>query len=136
MRSVLLTCAVFAVLVSVGCGKSGPKGVPVSGRITLDNKPLAGAWVTFTPKEKTGEQADLEAMGQTDDDGKYSLKANKDGHVGVPAGTYRVLVSLIDRESRTGKMQQIPANYNTNSTLSFTVPEEGSTAANFDLKSK
>jgi hypothetical protein len=136
MRSVLLTCAVFAILASAGCGKSGPKGVPVSGRVTLDKRPVVGAWVTFSPMEKTADQPDLEGTGQTDNDGKYSLKGNKDpNRVGVPAGTYRVHISLIDRESKTGKMQQLPAVYNTSSKLTFPVPDEGSTAANFDLSS-
>jgi hypothetical protein len=134
MRSVFLLTTLVFVALAAGCGKSGPKGVPVSGRITMDKRPLAGADVTFSPKDSS-EQAALEASGKTDEDGRYTLKRNKDGGEGVPAGLYVVRVSLINREAPSGKIQQIPAAYNSTTKLSFNVPEEGSKEANFELSS-
>jgi hypothetical protein len=122
----------LAVLVVLGCGKTGPKVVPVSGRVTLDNKPLANADVTFTPD---GADANtLESAGRTDDQGRFTLQTVQDKANGAAVGTHKVRISLIERG--TTIVNRVPKEYNQNTTLSFTVPPAGTTEANFDLKSK
>jgi len=53
-----------------GCssGPPGPKLVPASGTVTLDDKPLASADVMFIPEDQTKGQA---AVARTDDGGKF-----------------------------------------------------------------
>lgn len=69
--------------------------VPVSGVITYQEKPLAGAAVTFFP---TGQNAVRAAYALTDDSGQYQLMTPISGisaknSLGAIPGTYRVIVS-------------------------------------------
>jgi hypothetical protein len=136
MRSVILLagCLLLA-LVPMGCGGNGPKKAPVSGRITMGNRPLADATVTFVAGDTTPGKAPLEASGKTDEQGAYSLKGHQDNSAGLPPGTYKVHISLFDRgtDTRPPRGQLIPPAYSRNSRLTFTVTEEGSTSANFDV---
>lgn len=71
-----------------GCGDGQPKTYPVSGVVTLDDKPVAGAMVTFI-----SDAADSKASTTTaDDQGKYSLSTFKQGDGAVP-GSYKIIVS-------------------------------------------
>src|ERR1043166_4178431 len=87
----------YLVLVAaiVGCSDSRPyKTAAVSGRVTLEGQPLAGAWVLFHPVHtaKDGPLSGPEAYGETDSDGKYSLTTVfKDK--GATIGRNRVLIS-------------------------------------------
>jgi hypothetical protein len=119
----------------VGCTPK-VKTVPVSGRITLDQKPLVGATVTFSPVDAP-DKAPLEGGGKTDDQGTFSLKLTTDNtKVGVPPGNYKVRIALFDREAGPRGVQRVPEKYNSQTVLTFTVPAEGTTSANFDLNSQ
>ena len=79
-----LGCAVLLALVALclsGCGSSeGYTLVPVSGTITLDGQPLAGASVSF---QRSGGEATVGpgSGAVTDASGKYELKtAEADSH--------------------------------------------------------
>jgi hypothetical protein len=79
-------------LILFGCtGKdpAGPKLVPVSGAVSLNGKPVAGATVTFVP---AGDTKGFGSKGKTDVDGKYSLTGNRGGAGAVP-GNYKVTIS-------------------------------------------
>jgi hypothetical protein len=117
-------------LLALGCGKSIPKTVPVSGKVTMDNQPLAHAFVNFTPADGQNQNV-LEAMGETDDQGHYSLKLIQSRTEGAAPGEYKVRISLMVREG--GKGQVLPEEYNKKTTLSFKIPAEGTTEANFTL---
>jgi hypothetical protein len=124
---------VFLFLVSLGCGKGGgPQSAPVSGRITMDKRPLADADVTFTPTE-AGKQG-TPARGKTDADGRYTLKQD-DGVEGAVVGNAKVAISIFDRgtDGKPPRGQLVPPKYNTQSQLTFNVPSGGTTEANFDL---
>lgn len=71
----------------VGCGKSGPQIVPVSGTVTLDGNPIDKAGVMFIPD--TGRPA----TGVTDPQGHFTLTTAPDGN-GAEVGKYQVTVSL------------------------------------------
>jgi len=121
-----------------GCrGQSGPKTVPVSGKITWDNQPLANADVSFTPTDKVEGKPAPSSNARTDAQGNFSLKLDQDGRDGAVPGNHRVRVSKMDRggEGKPGKGQLIPKDYNENTTLNFTVPADGSKEANFALSS-
>jgi hypothetical protein len=121
-------------LLPFGCGPSGPMSSPVSGSVTMDNKPLPNATVTFTPANMEPGKPVLQATGVTDAQGHYSLKLDKDGREGLPEGSYQVRVSIFDRSGERGH-QLVPEEYNQRTTLSFTVPPGGSKEANFPLLS-
>jgi Domain of unknown function (DUF6795) len=77
--------ATFGVALS-GCGPKYPETFPVTGTVTLDGKPVAGAAVVFTPEE--GQQA----TGTTDDSGRFELSTFQLADGALP-GTHRVTVA-------------------------------------------
>lgn len=70
--------------IATGCG--GPHGASVSGKVTLDGKPLPNANVTFHPAGGAGAIA----YGQTDTSGNYVLATGTDK--GLAPGDYAVTV--------------------------------------------
>jgi hypothetical protein len=133
--------ATFAILL-LGCGP-GYRTAPVSGRITLDGAPLDGASVTFTPipNEESSGQFGMGSYGKTDGEGRYSLKLIETDTQGAAVGEHRVQVSLPENsgsDSSAGQASdRVPARYRgLESELTITVPEEGTTEANFDLQSQ
>jgi hypothetical protein len=126
----------------VGCSTS--KIAPVSGRVTLDGKPLAGVHVGFQPIAKPG---DLNPGGGsyaiTDSEGNYTLLQVHGEEPGATIGRHRVEITAksdyaanIDPVRRPPPKVFVPAKYSQNSELTFEVPSGGSTTANFDLKSQ
>ena len=61
---------VLLIFVFSGCSRSGtlPELGEVSGVITIDGRPLRGAWIVFRPLE-----GGRSATAQSDDEGKYEL---------------------------------------------------------------
>jgi hypothetical protein len=141
----LVSSALALSLLCSGCGKtdgSGFKFVPVSGRVMLDNKPLANATVRFQFATADNSQRPPDAYGETDDQGNYTLKPVVEGRKeveGTVAGKHLVQISLFDRDhpGPQGPVERVPARYNTNSALFFDVPPEGAKGtANFNLTSR
>jgi hypothetical protein len=131
-----------------GCGASSkPYGTAaVSGRITLDGKPLEGAKVIFFPihDPQSGPLSGPESYGTTDADGRYVL-TTAFGEKGATVGPNRVTVSTVKYEAsasnpdavRVVAPERIPKKYQTErGMLKFEVPPQGSQSANFDLTSK
>lgn len=146
----LLFC-IFAMFL-LGCGgePSGPEMAEVSGMVTLDGKPLAGAEIFFVSKG-------FEGYGRIKDDGRYSLVR------GAPVGSCKVYITkdrapegpgagrVIDMsipgmdEEQVKAMNQssvggnvkplLPPEYSDpkSSKLSFDVPAGGTTTADFKL---
>ncbi|QDT02350.1 hypothetical protein K227x_07260 [Rubripirellula lacrimiformis] len=146
-----------ALMAVVGCGNgldtdySSLGLVPISGQVTIDGQPLAGAVVFF-------EAADLtQAYATTDDTGHYQLKFNSEVH-GVTVGPKIVRISTTastgevgnelaeddDDEAPTRRRrptkkvvdpnERVPAVYNEDSLLKVQVAEQDSTI-NFRLTS-
>lgn len=134
----------LALVVALGCG--GPKFAPVSGKVTLNGKPMGGATVSFLPRAPKGSlEAGPSSVGKTNGQGEYTLEAAS-GDKGALVGTHRVSVSLIDPEvgdrdtPRPKKTYQVltdkfPPRYNEKTELTFDVPSGGTEKADFDLKS-
>jgi hypothetical protein len=77
-------------LLSAGCGGSAhPDVVPVSGTVTFQGQPLAGAQVVFH-----NDKSPRAASGETDAQGKFKLTSFEPGD-GATIGEYRVSVSKI-----------------------------------------
>lgn len=82
-------------LLVAGCASSGEFDlVAVSGNVTMDGKPLAGAEVVFAPKAIKDQAAVGPAsVGVTDSAGRYVLKT-VGGLEGVMVGDHKVSVKM------------------------------------------
>ena len=131
-----------ALCVVAGCN-SAPGVAPVSGKVTLDGKPVANVHVTFQPLATAGkEDPGVGSYADTDAEGKYTLLTVDADKPGAVAGKHRVECNFKnttddDREPRfRAPAKKLPEKYNVRSELTFDVPSGGTTEANFDLKSK
>jgi len=106
----LFTC------VLVGCGSDLPKTVPVTGTVTLDGKPLAGATVNLV-----SDEGSIPSGGTTDDAGNFTLKTMVGDKMveGATVGTHKIAVSKtsssgpaveMDIEERKKMMEQMTTN--------------------------
>lgn len=127
--------ALFAFLqLGLLCGCGGKNLGYVSGKVTMDGKPLPNAMVTFTPVE-----GGRPAAARTNESGQYELIYDRDSggaligeHV-VRITTYSEVVKD-DGDSVDIHPETVPERYNVNSELKATV-ESGSNEYNFDLTS-
>lgn len=89
-----LACFI-ALLILTGCGPGGGSvpTYPVSGKVTLNGAPVAGATVTFSP-EQSGIPT---AMGISDGQGLYKLTTYTSGD-GAGEGSFKVLVYKMSEE--------------------------------------
>ena len=97
-----------------GCGSAsaGPKSesplAPAKGRVTMDNKPIEGAMVIFSPLASNMGDG---AVGITDAKGNYEATAG--GTTGAPVGSYKIMISrLVDSAGKTvvATLETPPAN--------------------------
>ena len=132
---------VGTLVVSLGCGPSGPprpKTYPVTGVVTYNGQPVAGANLNFQLTDGSGY-----AMAITDDAGRYSLMTFDTNDGAVP-GEYVVGITKYDQavvvddmsdddyvppeeqESVASTGNQLPTNYSVPQTsgLTATVREE------------
>ena len=130
------------VILSTGCSSSNI--APVSGRVTLDGKPLAGVHVGFQPIAKPGEMnPGGGSYALTDSDGQYKLLLVEGEQPGAVVGRHRVEITArseipanIDVAKRPPPKVFVPAKYSQKSELTFEVPSGGTVAANFELTSQ
>ncbi len=123
------------LLLPLGCSKtSGVPLVPVSGRILMNDQPLAKATVHYQPVPKEGQKPGPDSMGVTDAEGRYVLRPVGNGfhpdEQGAVAGEHSVRISLFDR---TANRQLVPDRYSREG-ITFTVPAEGTKDAGFELR--
>ena len=123
-----------------GCG-GGPKLVPVSGLVTLDNKPLANATLQFVPVSGPSDTVgQVSSVGTTGEDGRYTLVSNSDSSAkGAVAGKYKVIITLgapTKTEAKPTFHKQLPEKYNRKTELECDIPPGGRDDANFSLLSK
>ncbi len=120
-----------------GCSRSA-FDAQVSGRITLDGKPMGSGVVVFAPE---GENRNA-PMGTIEPNGNYSLKTNRE--IGLMPGKYRVSMSVYDtpphqpgeRMQTTGK-QLVPEKYTDVHTSGLVYDVTlGNNTINIELKSK
>jgi hypothetical protein len=140
------TVAVLLALLLAGCGGGSPyKTAPVSGRVTLDNKPLAHATVMFVPDSGPGanKEPPPSSVATTEEDGHYSLVLSAGSKSnGAVVGKHKVVISMGSQVSSADTKRtfhkQLPEKYNRidKTTLGCEVPAGGRDDANFDLKSK
>src|SRR5687768_17292422 len=93
MRALIIMFSCLAIGFA-GCGSGSERPVPVGGKVTLGEKPVDGAVVTF--HSKGGGRS---ASGKTDADGNFKLTTINTGD-GAPPGEYTVTISK--QESKVG----------------------------------
>jgi hypothetical protein len=91
MKLTLRSCPLLLALLLAGCrGEPAVKLVPVSGRITVGQKPLVRVAIQLVPDGSKGTHAPAGA-GQTDEDGSFRITTPPHGDGAVP-GHYKVLL--------------------------------------------
>lgn len=138
--------AAILILSAAGCGKGDPSHVRVSGTVTLNGAPLAGAGVAFIP---TGDTQGIGAEARTGPDGRYDL-IDRRGTPGTQPGAYKVTISKrllpngaeVPADDRTPPIESparetLPPHYSdaNRTTLRAVVPAQGGTL-DFSLKGK
>jgi hypothetical protein len=98
MPKIRFLAPMLIALVAAGCGTKGVtlKTAPVSGKVTLSDKPLAGATVMFVPETEPGAPTPPTPSGLTDADGVYKLSTMASGSQvveGAPPRRYRVIIT-------------------------------------------
>ena len=134
-RLSVISVVSLVVSLGAGCASGGPEIAYVEGRITLDGEPLVGATIVFVSENGRPSGA------ATGADGKYVLNfAN--GRKGAVPGTNTVrIMTLRDADqdengkSIPGRPETVPAEYNSETTLSFEVEPKKKNIANFELHS-
>lgn len=102
---VLTGVAAAAIVLGGACnrGTNKPKTYPVTGTVTLNGQPVAGATVNFTPKEPAapGQSGPQAASAVTDEQGKYQIGTFAKGDGALP-GEYLVSVTKYEGGGPTG----------------------------------
>jgi hypothetical protein len=129
---------VAGFLLPCGCGGPGYKLAPVSGRVTLNGKPLADVQVSFQPSQKGKAEPGPGSFGTTDADGRYSLRTvtepPADGAVaGMHVVTFRARSpESLKTDEAVAPTVMLPVRA-VDGSLSFEVPPEGTDRADFNL---
>lgn len=128
-------------LVSVtGCG-GGPEIAPVSGVITVNGEPLAGARINTQPRAiGEGVGAGIGSFAVTDEQGRYRLELTQPPKPGAVVGTHTVRIKSQKASYKPGMddaptyeaAAQLPPRA-TDGSLTLEVPPGGTKAANFDF---
>jgi hypothetical protein len=96
MRTLRLWLVVPLAAAALATGCSGPKLVPVTGRVTLNGRPLKNVRVEFHPDPDQGT-AGPSSSAVTDDDGRFTLTCpSRDNAPGAVVGHHRVVLSDLD----------------------------------------
>src|SRR5262245_43176184 len=136
-RRVLL----LSVLLLIGCIREPYKIAPVSGRITLDAKPLANAAVVFSPVAGNDNANPGPGSGaKTDADGRYTLTIVGKDTKGAVVGKHKVRITMIPEvdpaDDRPQRPKPLPPKYSGKDTiLEFEVLPSGNKSADFELSS-
>jgi len=129
--AVALTAASLA-----GCGRSDL--VPVEGKVTLDGKPLVGATIGM---ELVGGEKDFRLfMGESDRTGRYALRPFEHSGVGALPGEYHVMITSVQSPPGAHELtvlppERVPLAY-CNGSQTISVPPTGTTAADFEMKTR
>jgi hypothetical protein len=101
----VLCCLTVGLLVA-GCGPSSPGSIaPVSGKLTLDGKPLPGVEIVFSPLEVEGaSNPGPWSAATTDAEGNYTMKTRYKEN-GAVIGLNHVTMSYDDLEP--GAMEEL-----------------------------
>ncbi len=135
-RLLLIGLAMGSVVAAGGCGGGDALNrQAVSGTVLLDGQPLESGSIRFEPQSAgTGGGTVIRA-------GKYALAKE----VGLSPGDYQVAISgtagdpgtpSMDDDAPQMAQELVPPQYNTQTTLSVTVTDNGSQQFDFSLETE
>lgn len=142
------TWAASLALLLTGCGDY--KLAPLSGKITVEGKPVASLYVQFDPIG-SGDKLNPgpASVGETDSAGHYRLRTVPEERGGAVVGKHRVrviagikamdedaILKAVLNKKRAAQVKHLPARFNDRTELTFEVPAGGANNANFDLSWK
>jgi hypothetical protein len=118
------------VAISIGCTPSDePSLGTVTGKVSMDGKPLANVWVGFAPAEGRA------SMAITDKEGHYKLNYLPD-KPGAKVGPHKVAITTPEEDEFGGSVKDfrevIPSRYNRQTELTAEV-KSGHNELNFVL---
>lgn len=90
---------VLLLMVSAGCGESGPSLIPVKGSVTVDGQPAEGVVLLFHGGNSVSSAS-------SDASGAFSVVTNAEP--GMPAGSYKVTASWPEKVEATSSMGETP----------------------------
>lgn len=118
IATLAMLCAIS--LFTLGCGESGPKVVPVSGKVIIDGKPLSFGYIRFVPEQGRASDAQIAS------DGTFSLRYSAERMGAVP-GVHRVEVAANEVLSSSRVKWHAPKAYASLGTSDLTQTIEGPT---------
>ena len=136
--NLVLTCCCMAM---IGCGSQGFDVAPVTGKVTLDGKPVGGLVVNFQPSAKEGGlEPGPGAYAWTDEGGRFTLALiSEKKQAGAVVGKGRVTLSspLPDQKPDDDRIPKgvkslLPPEHEGKS-FEFEVPAKGTDKADFTL---
>ena len=144
-----LVCGLLLVATGAGCSSGEEKPdyevFPVSGLVTVNGEPAKGVSVTFLPEQGVPGPGGFAGSG---DDGRFTVMMS-DGQEGLPAGSYRVLLTQLlmpdgspipegAMAADVGAQNHLPPQLNdpTKSPYQVTVEEGGTDSVELDIKAK
>ena len=148
-----LAWAVVLPCLLAGCGGAEYEVVPVSGRVTLDGKPLADVGLMFVPLSEGRDNPNIGpgSLGRTDADGRFALQTVR-GEDGAVTAKHIVRMSMAsdggaeegsDEFTPEGDVKRKPTatksklpQHAVDGSLTFDVPAAGTDQANFHLVSQ
>jgi hypothetical protein len=135
-RAVVFGSVTAVIGALTGCGSAGL--VPVEGVVTLDGKPLVG--VTVALERMDGPAENRLFAGETDAQGRYAVHPFEKSATGAPPGEYRVMITSVKASPGADEMTEfprepVPEEFR-NGSRTITVPEGGTTEANFAIQSR
>jgi hypothetical protein len=131
--------AAWLLIALPACSSAPPGVVPVSGRVTLDGEPLAGAVVTFQPigvRLEGGVEA-VGSSGRTNAEGRFVLTLIDPKLPGALAGRHAVTITtavIADGDAARPSDERVPARWRDGS-MSIDVPPQGTTTADVEMRS-
>lgn len=141
MRIAGFICLALAFTLFASCAPSSSAIVPVSGLVTLDGQPLAGATINFQPitDKATASQAGIGSYGKTDEQGRYTLRLIDPDQPGALVGKHTVTVTTAvsaNPESDELKLQQRELVSAKSRTQEIEIPAGGTDKADLKLFSR
>ena len=116
-RLCYLNLIVLVIVGIVGCDR-GPKLVSVSGRVSIDNKPLTKGFIQVIPE---GQRA---SMGEIDSEGRFVLSYNDDKQ-GCVLGEHKVAIIANESPTQNTLKWLVPQKYSNSETSGLTLNVQG-----------
>lgn len=145
-------CLLLLLPLLAGCSRQEYEVVPVSGRVTVDGKPVPDVGIVFVPLAKGRDKPNIGpgSLGRTDTDGRFTLQT-VDGDKGAVPTEHVVRMALAPNQGdldspeglapegsnvpRSAPRQSALPRQAQDGSLRFEVPPQGTDQANFDFVS-